>query len=142
MKKSFPLSALSLVMYAGYTELVNNTIMPWYEAISFQVGMRVGDAWQVSRGDLFILAALLGLFSEIIKATRVGRESLLNHGASFAVFAVSMMLFLTRPGYGNSLFFTFIVTAFFDVFMGFMITAASSRREVALVEAVEVADEQ
>lgn len=134
MKKSFPLSALSLVMYAGYTELANNTITPWYEAISFQIGMKVGDAWQVSRGDLFIVAALLGLFTEILNATRVGRESVLNHALSCTVFAASMSLFLTRPGYGNSLFFMFVATTLFDVLTGFLITATSARRALAFVE--------
>jgi hypothetical protein len=137
MKKSFPLSALSLAMYAGYTELANNTVLPWFEAVSFRISMAVGDALQVTRGDLFIVAALLGLFSEILKATRVGRESLLNHGLSFGVFAVSVMLFLSRPGYGNSLFFMFLATTFFDVMMGFIITATSARRELAM-DAVRV----
>jgi hypothetical protein len=135
MKKSFPLSAISLAMFAGYTELVHGAIIPWYETISFQVGMKMGNAWQITRGDLFIIGALFGLFTEIFKASRTGRTALRDHAQSFAVFAASLWLFLVRPGYGNSLFFMFLATTVFDVLTGFVITASSGSREVSLVSA-------
>jgi hypothetical protein len=41
------------------------------------------------------------------------------------------MLFLTRPGYGNSTFFIFMSMTLLDFMAGFIITAVTARRDIA-----------
>ena len=54
-----------------------------------------GDAkWTFTWGDLIILATLLLLFVEILKATYTSTASLLDHGLSMLVFIACLVEFL------------------------------------------------
>jgi hypothetical protein len=88
-----------------------------------------GDTWQVSGGDLFLMFSLVLLFIEVVRSTRSGGDSITNHALSAVVFIASMILFLTRPGYGNSTFFLYLGMTLIDFMAGFMITAACARRD-------------
>jgi hypothetical protein len=133
MLQSFPLLALSLLAYAAFTFLSgSNPPTPWYDAESFNVHMNSGDIWHITTGHLFIGFSLVMLFIELLRATRSGRASIMNHGLSVVVFIGALMLFTTVRGYGNSIFFLFMAMTFTDFMVGFIITTATSRRDVAI----------
>lgn len=131
MIQSFPLLALSLALFAGFNLTTDDAQRPWYHSDAFNISMMSGDVWHVTGGDVFLLFSMILLFVEILRATRSGGESIINHAFSVIVFVGSLMLFLTRPGYGNSTFFIFMSMTLLDFMAGFIITAVTARRDIA-----------
>ncbi|MEY4575700.1 MAG: hypothetical protein RL701_403 [Pseudomonadota bacterium] len=132
MLQSFPLLALSLALFTGASFVTSDPQSPWYHAEAFSIRMMSGDLWHVSTGDLFLVFSMSLLFVEILRATRSGGESIINHAFSVIVFVCALMLFLTKPGYGNSTFFIFMSMTLLDFMAGFIITAVTARRDIAV----------
>jgi hypothetical protein len=92
---AFPLMIVPLVLYnlamlglmgAGGIASLNDVILA--------LAMLSGATWTLQLGDLFIVVALITLFFEILKATRNGSGSLLNHMLSMLVFIAYLVEFL------------------------------------------------
>jgi hypothetical protein len=132
MLQSFPLLALSLLVYSAFTFLSGSNPMPWYDAPSLAITMKSGDVWRITVGHLFIGFSFAMLFIELLRSTRSGRASIMNHGLSVLVFIVALLMFTSVKGYGNSIFFLFTAMTFTDFMVGFVITTAASRRDVAI----------
>jgi hypothetical protein len=130
MFQSFPLLAVSLFIYAGLDLTVTPGTVAWYDVESMTVPMMSGDQWKISGGHLFIGFSLAMLFVELLRATRNSGASIMNHALSVLVFIAAMLMFITVKGYGNSIFFLFTAMAFLDFMAGFIITTASSRRDI------------
>ncbi len=133
MLQSFPLLALSFIVYAVITVLSgSNPARPWYQTESMVVPLNSGDVWHISMGDLFIGFSFGLFFIELLRSTKAGRASLMNHGLSVIVFVAALLMFTAVKGYGNSIFFMFTVMTFTDFLVGFIITTATARRDVAI----------
>jgi hypothetical protein len=132
MLQIFPLLALGLASYAILGASTSGSQEPWYELPAFNIRLMSGDTWHISGGHLFIMFSMLMLFIEILRSTRSGRSSLMNHALSVLVFIVALLLFITMKGYGNSTFFIYTAMTFLDFMAGFVITAVTSRRDFAL----------
>ncbi|MET0390340.1 MAG: hypothetical protein ABW321_30490 [Polyangiales bacterium] len=128
---SFPLLAISLLLYAGCNLTREEGHRPWYRAEAFSISHMSGDIWHITTGDVFLSFSMMLLYVEILKSTRIGGESLVNHAFSALVFVGALMLFLSRPGYGNSVFFIFLAMTALDFMAGFIITAISARRDTS-----------
>jgi hypothetical protein len=131
MLQMFPLLALSLAIYALLNLTTGSGRAPWHESETFSIRMLSGDVWQISGGHLFIAFSMLLLFIELLRATKSGGSSILNHAFSVVVFIAALLLFLLVRGYGNSTFFIFMSMTLLDFMAGFIITTVSSRRDVA-----------
>jgi hypothetical protein len=128
---SFPLLAVSLILYVLLSVSLGVEGAPWHERESLQVQLLSGDVWRISAGHLFIALTMVLLFIELLRATKSGSASLLNHALSVLVFVVALLMFITMRGYGNSLFFLFIAMTFLDFMAGFVITTVTARRDMA-----------
>ena len=126
---SFPLMALSLLIYSGLN-LADGAGGAWYKAPVFSIRQMSGDVLQMNGGEMFLSFSMVLLFIEIIRSTRSGGESIANNAFSALVFISAMILFLTRGGYGNSVFFMYTGMTMVDFMAGFMITAACARRDL------------
>jgi hypothetical protein len=131
MLQMFPLLALSLVIYALLNVTAGSGQTPWHESETFSIRMLSGDVWQISGGHLFIGFSMLLLFIELLRATKSGGSSILNHAFSVVVFIAALLLFLLVKGYGNSTFFIFMSMTLLDFMAGFIITTVTSRRDIA-----------
>jgi hypothetical protein len=80
-------------------------------------------------GDLLIVAALVCLFVEIVKATRTSAPTIVDHSMSLGVFVVHLVEFLTVAGAATSVFFILMVITLIDVVGGFTITIRGARRD-------------
>jgi hypothetical protein len=80
-------------------------------------------------GDLFVLAGLIALLFEIIKAARLGARTIVGHILSTATFIVVLVEFLLVPFCGTATFFFLMVMALTDVVAGFFISIPSARRD-------------
>jgi hypothetical protein len=83
-------------------------------------------------GDMFILAGLIALFFEIIKAARLGAGTIVDHMLSTATFVVALVEFLLVPFCGTSTFFFLMVMSLIDVVAGFSVSILSARRDYSV----------
>jgi len=134
MYQMFPLLAISLVVFAilTLTGAVGTADAVWYEMIFVELPMVSGDLWEVSWGDVFLVASLGLLFVELLRATKTGAESIMNHALSVVVFVVALLLFIIVQGFGNSIFFIFMSMTFLDFMAGFIVTTVTARRDLSV----------
>ena len=112
-----------------------------YNVLAFQGGMLDAESllasWVLPSetevffkiGDVFIVAGLIGLFFEILKAARPGAGTISDHMLSTAVFIVALVEFLLVPACGTVTFFLLTVMALVDVVGGFTISILGARRD-------------
>lgn len=133
MVAAFPLMILPFILY--------NLVMlgafggdgaSTFAQVILSLSMLSGALWTLSLGDLFILIALALLFVEILKATRTGSGSLLNHMLSMLVFVAYLVEFLLVRGAATQIFFILMVIAFIDVVAGFAVSIRSAGRDVSI----------
>jgi hypothetical protein len=83
-------------------------------------------------GDLFVLAGLVALFFEIIKAARLGAGTIVDHMLSTATFIAALVEFLLVPFCGTATFFFLTTMALIDVVAGFSVSILSARRDYSV----------
>lgn len=128
---AIPLMIIPLLLYnvvmigpgAGIGGLQNEIV---------QLPMMSGAVWSMNVGDLFIVIALFVLLVEVLKATRTGTFSVLDHMLSMLVFIVFLVEFLLVQGAATQVFFILMVIAFIDVIAGFSISIRSASRDVSI----------
>lgn len=97
-----------------------------------EISMLSGATWILNVGDLFILIALVLLFIEILKATRTGAFSVVDHLLSTFVFIAFLLEFLLVQGAATQVFFILMAIAFIDVIAGFSVSIRSAGRDVSI----------
>ncbi len=131
MYQMIPLLAISLIVYAVLA-LTGAAGELWYESIILELQMVSGETWSVSAGDLFLLVSMGLLFVELLRATKTGSASIMNHALSVVVFVVALLLFIIVKGFGNSVFFLFMSMTFLDFMAGFIVTTVTARRDLSV----------
>jgi hypothetical protein len=90
----------------------------------------ISDAnWTLTLGDLVVLITLVLLFVELIKATRTGGSSIVDHALSTILFVFCLVEFLLVPQAATSVFFFIMMVTMIDVVAGFSITIRAARRD-------------
>ncbi len=95
----------------------------------FTIAMPSGGLWQISVADMLLTFALFVLFFEILKSTRTGGGSVVDHALSMIVFVVCLILFMIWDKAATSLFFLITLTTMLDVIAGFSVTIRAARRD-------------
>jgi hypothetical protein len=127
---------LLLVPFAIYNIIA--FLMPgltWTGVVS-TVHMVSGADWTMSAGDILIAFAILLLCAEIIKSTRVGLRTVVDHALSLILFLGMLVEFLLVKQAATATFFLLLVVSFIDVLGGFAVTLRSAQRDLT-VEGVE-----
>ena len=134
MYQMFPLLAISLVVFAvlSLTGAANIGGLPWYDVTFVQLPMVSGDTWNVTWGDVFLVGSMGLLFIELLRATKTGSGSIMNHALSVVVFVIALLLFIIVQGFGNSVFFIFMAMTFLDFMAGFIVTTVTARRDLSV----------
>lgn len=136
----FPLMTISLVVYAvititGVGDIVTSTgTTYWHEVPIAELQLPSDEVWPVTWGVLFITVSMGFLFVELVRATKTGSESIMNHALSFIVFFVAAFAFALMKGFGNTTFFIFLLMLFLDPFTGFIVTTTTARRDLAVTD--------
>ena len=121
----FPLLLIPLAIYNMIAFLFdlgfNDTI--------FSIRMMSGATLGVTTGDLLIIFSILLLFVEILKATRFGVKSIVDHMLSFLVFVGALIEFLMVQKAATSTFLIFLVICAVDVIGGFSISIRAAARD-------------
>lgn len=104
---------------------------PWVNVV-MTLPMVSGAEWSMKMGDLMIVLGLFLLFFEILKATRVGADTIIDHLLSTFVFIAFLIEFLLVRGAANSVFFILMAITFVDVIAGFSVSIRSASRDVTV----------
>ena len=135
MFAAFPLLALPVLLY-NLVLLTMRGGLRSEDAASqfaqplFTIHMTSAGAWPVSLGDLFLAAALVVLFIELLKSTNSRNVAIINHSLSMILFVVCLVEFLLLKGFATSIFFLITLMVLLDVLAGFIVTIVASRRDI------------
>ena len=131
----FPLLIIPFAIYnmiAFLTPGVN-----WTDAIT-TFSLVSGANWSITTEDFLLALAVLLLPLEIIKATKIGVRSVIDHILSMTLFIAMLIEFLLVRQAGTSTFFILMMISIVDVLGGFIITLRTAQRDMT-IERVDAA---
>jgi hypothetical protein len=127
-----PLLVLPLIVYTVVAFLfMGGDPTGWYGQL-FAIPMVSGVQWALTGGDLMLVLGLGCLFFEVLKSTNTGRNSIIEHMLSAALFVVFLLEFILVGAAGSSTFFLLTVMAAVDVVAGFSISITGAGRDVTM----------
>jgi hypothetical protein len=100
------------------------------------VPMLSGAEWKIGIGDLLVMLAVLLLYLEILKATRLGMRAMMDHVLSLLLFIAMAGEFIIVPKAATSTFSTLVLVSLVDVIAGFSVTVRTAQRDLS-VEGIE-----
>ncbi len=127
-----PLLIIPFVLY----NILALTLMGWnpagWSTQLFTIPMVSNVTWSLTWSDVLLVVGLICLFFEVIKSTNTGRNSVIEHMASTALFVVFLIEFLLFAPAASSTFFILMVMALVDVVAGFTISITGAGRDVTM----------
>jgi hypothetical protein len=121
---------LLLIPFAVYNMIAFLTPGVTWTAAVTTVHMMSRQDWVLTWEDLLIAFSIFLLWIEIIKSTRLGMRSVMDHLLAMALFIGMLVEFLLVKQAGTSTFFLLMIIALVDVLAGFIIAIRSGRRQV------------
>lgn len=125
----FPLLLVPFAIYNIVAFLMPG--LSWTAALS-SVHMVSGAVWTMSAGDMLVALAVLMLFGEMMKATRIGIRTVVDHALSLILFLGMLVEFLLVKQAATATFFLLLVISFIDVLGGFAVTLRSAQRDLTV----------
>src|SRR5690606_32813802 len=104
-----PLLVIAFIVYNVIAFLFLGGNPAGWESNVFNIAMVSGTPWAVSIGDLVVLGSLVLLFFELLKSTRIGTVSIVEHMLSMIVFVLFLVEFLLVGAAASSTFFILLV---------------------------------
>jgi len=123
---------LLLVPFAIYNMIAFLTPGVSWTAAATTVHMMSGQDWVLSFEDLLVAFSIFLLWIEIIKSTRLGLRSVMDHILAMALFIAMLVEFLLVKQAGTSTFFLLMIIALVDVLSGFIVGMRSAQRQVEI----------
>lgn len=128
----FPLLLIPFVLYNIFAFIFGVT--DWTHPFT-SVPIISGGKWAIAPGDLLIAFSILVLFVEILKSTRIGTRSLIDHMLSMLLFIAMIVEFLLVERAATSTYFLLLVIAFVDVLGGFTVSIRTAQRDIGIESA-------
>ncbi len=125
----FPLLLIPFAIYNIIAFLMPG--VAWTSPIT-RVAMVSGVEWTMAPGDLLIALAILCLFGEMMKSTRIGLRSVVDHGLSMLLFIGMIVEFILVKQAATANFFLLLVISLVDVLGGFAVTLRTAQRDVTI----------
>jgi hypothetical protein len=123
----FPLLLIPFAVYNMIAFLTPG--VGWTTAVA-TVHMMSGQDWVLTWEDLLIAFAILLLAVEMLKSTRMGMRSIVDHVLAMALFIGMLVEFLLVRQAGTSTFFLLTAIGLVDVLVGFIVSVRSAQRQV------------
>jgi len=125
----FPLLLLPFVIYNMIVFLTPG--VSWTAPMT-TVHMMSGQDWVLTWEDILLAFAIFLLWIEIVKSTRMGTRTVMDHILAMALFIGMLVEFLLVQRAGTSTFFLLMTIALVDVLAGFIVGLRSSQRQVEI----------
>lgn len=128
-----PLLIVPFVLYNifAFLPFFGGNPASWHNGL-LSIPMVSGTNWAVTAGDFLLVVALLCLFIEILKSTRTGSSSIVEHMLSMVVFVLFLVEFLLVGAAASSVFFLLMVMSLIDVVAGFTVSITGAGRDVTM----------
>jgi hypothetical protein len=123
---------LLLIPFAVYNIIAFITPGVSWTATVTTVHMMSGQDWVLTWEDIIVGFAILLLAVEIMKATRIGIRTIIDHMLAMALFIVMLVEFLLVERAGTSTFFLLLMISLVDVLVGFTVSVRTSQRQVEI----------
>jgi len=123
---------LLLIPFAVYNMIAFLTPGVGWTTPVATIHMMSDQDWVLTWEDLLIAFAILLLAVEMMKATRMGMRSIVDHILAMALFIVMLVEFLLVRQAGTSTFFLLTMIGLVDVLVGFIVSIRSSQRQVEI----------
>ncbi|MBF0357844.1 MAG: hypothetical protein HQL70_04495 [Magnetococcales bacterium] len=108
------------------------------ESTFWSVHLGSGVDWVFTVNDLLLSLAVILLYAEILKSTRTGISTIMDHMFSLGLFVVVLLEFLFVAAVGTSTFFIIILLVLLDVVAGFTVTISSATRDINVEDGVRL----
>ena len=125
---AFPLLIIPFALYNMIAFLLSLE----FSTTLFNIPLVSGRSMAVSAGDMLILVAVLLLYLEILKATRLSSKAIMDHVLSMLLFLGMTIEFITVQQAATSTFLILVALSFVDVIGGFTITIRTAQRDIAV----------
>jgi len=123
---------LLLVPFAIYNMIAFLTPgVSWTSPVT-TVHMMSGQDWVLTWEDILLAFAIFLLWIELIKATRAGTRSIMDHVLAMALFIGMLVEFLLVQRAATSTFFLLMAIALVDVLDGFIVGMRSATRQIEI----------
>jgi hypothetical protein len=132
MLRAIPLMTLVVIVYFAIAFLAPDLVDKDLLALNLPSGRH----WALTTGGLLLTFGLMMIFLEVLKSARTSVTTLIDHGLSFLLFTLCLVLFLIVPQAGTQTFFLILIMTALDVISGFTVTLAASRRSVDIAGGV------
>ena len=96
------------------------------------VHMMSGADWTMSAGDMLVVLGIVVLFGEVMKSTRIGMRTVVDHALSLILFLGMLVEFLLVKQAASATFFLLLVISFIDVLGGFAVSLRSAQRDLTV----------
>jgi hypothetical protein len=126
-----PLFSVVVLLYLLMAYLFNTNFELGADPL-FSVPLPSDAKWEPTWSGIFILFGVIALYFEIVKSTKTGTATIVEHALSMLVFITCLMLFLFLQKAGTSTFLIITLMSLLDVVAGFNITIASARRDFSM----------
>jgi hypothetical protein len=125
----FPLLLIPFALYNIIAFLLPGVSLG---APMMRVGMISGGEWTLSVGEAIVTLAVLLLFGEMLKATRIAMRTVIDHVLSLLLFLAMLVEFLLVKQAATGTFFLLMIVSFVDVIGGFAVTLRSAQRDLTV----------
>jgi len=125
----FPLLIIPFAIYNIIAFLLPG--VAWTTEIA-AVQMVSGQPWVLNIEDVLLAFAILLLAVEIMKATRIGIRTIVDHVLSMLLFIAMLVEFLLVAKAGTSTFFLLLIISLVDVLDGFIVSMRASLHQVEI----------
>ena len=129
-----PLLAVLWLVYNAILLIGASSVL---ERSVWSVPLPSGATWTMRGGEVLVALGLLALYVEMLKATRTGTSSVIEHSLSVLVFVLFVVEFIVVPGAGTATFLLLALMALLDVIAGFSISIFAARRDLAIDRTVD-----
>jgi uncharacterized membrane protein YqhA len=126
---NFPLMLVPFAVYNFF--LLAGDLNPWEDVI-LRLDMMSGASFTLSMGDVLIVISLVLLFVEILKATRTGSSTIVDHLLSTLVLIAFLVEFLLVGQASTSTFFILMIVTLIDVVAGYSVSIRNASRDLTI----------
>jgi hypothetical protein len=125
---AFPLLLIPVVLYNMVAFLLG---LP-FSTVLFEVPLLSGAKMALNTGDMLVLLAVLLLYLEILKSTRLSNKAIIDHVLSVILFMAMVVEFIAVQRAASSTFLILIALSFVDVIGGFTSTIRTAQRDITV----------
>jgi len=129
---AFPLLLIPFALYNMIIFLLN---MPFSDTV-FSIPLMSERRMPVTAGDLLLAVAMLLLYVEVVKATRLGGKAIMDHVLAFFLFVGMASELALVPQAATPTLLLLTVLAFVDVMIGVSVSVRPKQQEITLEDRV------